>query len=75
MYGLEPPAFEQPQYNMFYRDRLEKEYFPLFASPYSMGTTTWSPLSFGLLTGKYNDVGFDVIKLLLINLLLHNIFQ
>lgn len=51
--GLEPPAYEQPQYNMFCRDRFEKEYFPLYRAPYNMGTTTWSPLASGLLTGKY----------------------
>ncbi|CAD7961936.1 unnamed protein product [Amoebophrya sp. A120] len=53
MYGLEPPCFEQPHYNMFQRERFEKEYFPLFRAPYHMGTTTWSPLASGLLTGKY----------------------
>lgn len=51
--GLEPPMFEQPQYNMFYRDRFEVEYYPLFRPPYNIGTTTWSPLASGLLTGKY----------------------
>jgi len=53
--GLEPPQFEQPQYNMLHRDRFEEEYFPLFNSPYSIGTTIWSPLRSGILTGKYND--------------------
>jgi len=52
--GLEPPRFEQPQYNMFCRERFEKEYFPMFKAPYNMGTTIWSPLASGLLTGKYN---------------------
>merc|ERR1719203_2561415 len=51
--GLEPPMFEQPQYNMFCRDRFEVEYYPLFRQPYNIGTTTWSPLASGLLTGKY----------------------
>lgn len=55
MYGLEPPAFEQPQYHMFYRERFEKEYAPLYNAPYKLGTTIWSPLASGLLTGKYND--------------------
>ncbi|CAD7944449.1 unnamed protein product [Amoebophrya sp. A25] len=55
MHGLEPPQFEQPQYHMFWRDRFEKEYFPLFRAPYHMGTTTWSPLASGLLSGKYVD--------------------
>jgi len=53
--GLEPPQFEQPQYNMFHRQRLEQEYHPLYAQPYGLGTTTWSPLMSGVLTGKYND--------------------
>lgn len=45
---------EQPQYNMFHRDRVEKEYIPLFKT-FGMGSTVWSPLASGLLTGKYND--------------------
>ena len=53
--GLEPPQFEQPQYNMFHRERFEREYAPLFQAPYKIGTTIWSPLLSGLLTGKYND--------------------
>lgn len=52
--GLEPPMFEQPQYNMFHRERFEVEYYPLFRPPYNMATTTWSPLASGLLTGKYS---------------------
>jgi aryl-alcohol dehydrogenase-like predicted oxidoreductase len=44
---------EQPQYNMFHRDRVEKEYLPLYAE-LGLGTTIWSPLASGLLTGKYN---------------------
>ena len=52
-YGLEPPQFEQPQYNMMHRQRFETEYFPIFAPPYNFGTTIWSPLASGLLTGKY----------------------
>jgi voltage-dependent potassium channel beta subunit len=55
MEGLEPPQVEQPQYHMFHRERVEKEYFPLYKSPYKTGLTTWSPLASGLLTGKYND--------------------
>lgn len=55
LYGLEPPSFEQPQYHMFHRERVETEYAPLFAEDYKMGTTIWSPLASGLLTGKYND--------------------
>ena len=53
--GLEPPQMEQPQYNMLHRDKLESEYHPLYAAPYRLGTTIWSPLASGLLTGKYND--------------------
>ena len=45
---------EQPQYNMFHRDRVEKEYLPLYKN-FGMGATTWSPLASGLLSGKYND--------------------
>ena len=52
-YGLEPPPFEQPQYNAMHRQRFESEYFPIFAQPYNFGTTIWSPLASGLLTGKY----------------------
>lgn len=53
--GLEPPQVEQPQYHMFHRERVEKEYFPMYKRPYTLGLTTWSPLASGLLTGKYND--------------------
>jgi voltage-dependent potassium channel beta subunit len=50
---LLPPTMEQPQYNMFSRDRVEKEYARLY-SEIGMGTTIWSPLASGLLTGKYS---------------------
>ena len=53
-YGLTPPSMEQPQYNMFERERFEKEYAPLYRD-LGYGTTIWSPLASGLLTGKYND--------------------
>ena len=53
--GLEPPQFEQPQYNMLKRDRFETEYHPLYEKPYQIGTTIWSPLASGVLTGKYNN--------------------
>jgi voltage-dependent potassium channel beta subunit len=49
---LVPPQMEQPQYNMFHRDRVEREYARLYRS-IGLGTTTWSPLASGLLTGKY----------------------
>ena len=52
--GLNPPQMEQPQYNMLHRERVEKEYLPLYKE-IGLGTTTWSPLASGLLTGKYND--------------------
>jgi voltage-dependent potassium channel beta subunit len=51
---LIPPTMEQPQYNMFTRERVEKEYTPLFED-FCLGTTIWSPLASGLLTGKYID--------------------
>ena len=51
---LHKPAMEQPQYNLFHRERVEDEYARLYRD-YGLGTTTWSPLASGLLTGKYND--------------------
>ena len=53
--GLEPPQIEQPQYNMLNRMRVENEYHPLYENPYKIGTTIWSPLASGILTGKYNN--------------------
>ncbi|HVR81089.1 MAG TPA: aldo/keto reductase [Luteimonas sp.] len=50
---LQPPTMEQPQYNLLHRERVELEYAPLYAE-FGMGTTIWSPLASGLLTGKYN---------------------
>jgi len=50
---LVPPTMEQPQYNMFHREQVEKEYAPLYAEM-GLGTTIWSPLASGLLTGKYS---------------------
>ena len=52
-YGLTPPSMEQPQYNMFHRKRFEIEYAPIYRD-LGYGTTIWSPLASGLLTGKYN---------------------
>jgi len=52
--GLIPPAMEQPQYNLFERTKMEQDYLPIFKN-HGMGTTIWSPLASGLLTGKYND--------------------
>lgn len=51
---LHKPVMEQPQYNMLVRERFEKEYARLFKD-YGYGSTTWSPLASGLLTGKYNN--------------------
>lgn len=68
---LEGPAMEQPQYNLFERYKMEVDYFTIFKN-IGMGTTIWSPLASGLLTGKYNDgipegsrlalEGFDWLK-------------
>jgi voltage-dependent potassium channel beta subunit len=55
-YGLIPPTMEQPQYNMFHRYRVENEYERLYhEDTIGLGTTIWSPLASGLLTGKYNN--------------------
>lgn len=53
-YNLIAPVVEQPQYNAFHRERFEVEYEPIFKE-FGYGTTIWSPLASGLLTGKYND--------------------
>lgn len=53
-FNLVPPSMEQPQYNMFHRKRVEAEYLKLYRE-IGLGTTIWSPLASGLLTGKYND--------------------
>jgi voltage-dependent potassium channel beta subunit len=49
---LHKPVVEQPEYNLFHRDRVEKEYAPL-CKDLGIGLTTWSPLASGVLTGKY----------------------
>ncbi len=51
---LHKPVMEQPQYNLFHRERVEREYARLYED-FGLGTTIWSPLASGLLTGKYND--------------------
>ncbi|HEY7902100.1 MAG TPA: aldo/keto reductase [Casimicrobiaceae bacterium] len=51
---LHKPVMEQPQYNLLHRERVEVEYARVFRD-LGIGTTTWSPLASGLLTGKYND--------------------
>ncbi len=70
-HGLIGPAMEQPQYNLLERNKLENEYLTIFKTV-GMGTTIWSPLASGLLSGKYNDgipegsrfglTGFDWLK-------------
>jgi voltage-dependent potassium channel beta subunit len=51
--GATPPVMEQPQYSLLARERVEKEYASLFAE-HGYGTTTWSPLASGILSGKYD---------------------
>jgi voltage-dependent potassium channel beta subunit len=51
---LTPPVMEQPQYNLLWRDRFEKEYEPLWRE-HGYGATTFSPLSSGILSGKYDE--------------------
>lgn len=53
-HGLHAPVMEQPQYNLLWRDRVEKEYARLYDTV-GLGLTVWSPLASGLLTGKYLD--------------------
>ncbi len=70
-YRLIGPTMEQPQYNLFEREKVEKEYLDIFRTV-GMGTTIWSPLASGLLSGKYNEgipknsrfalQGFDWLK-------------
>lgn len=55
---LHPPTMEQPQYNLLHRERVEREYAPLYAE-LGLGTTTFSPLASGLLTGKYAEPSAD----------------
>jgi len=52
--GLHRPTMEQPQYNMLVRDKVEREYHRLYDTV-GIGTTIWSPLASGVLTGKYRD--------------------
>ncbi len=70
-YHLIGPVMEQPQYNMFERSKVEQDYAPVYRNV-GLGTTIWSPLAAGFLTGKYNDgipgdsrlaiEGFDWLK-------------
>ena len=50
--GVAPPTMEQPQYNLFERQKVEREYARLYET-IGLGTTTWSPLASGILTDKY----------------------
>jgi voltage-dependent potassium channel beta subunit len=70
-YRIIGPSVEQPQYNLFERNKIENEYLEVYKNV-GLGTTIWSPLAAGLLTGKYNDgipvgsrfaiEGFDWLK-------------
>lgn len=53
-HGLTPPVMEQSQYNLLHREKIEAEFLPLYES-YGLGTTIFSPLASGILTGKYNE--------------------
>lgn len=53
-HGLTPPTMEQPEYNLLHRDKVERSFAPLYEN-FGLGTTIWSPLASGMLTGKYND--------------------
>ena len=53
-HGLHAPVTEQPQYNMLHRERFEKEYETVFGK-FNYGSTVWSPLASGILTGRYNN--------------------
>ncbi|MHB8905350.1 MAG: potassium channel beta subunit family protein [Melioribacteraceae bacterium] len=59
---LIPPLMEQPEYNMFRREKIEKEFLPLYEK-FKLGTTIWSPLASGVLTGKYNNGMPDATRL------------
>ncbi len=52
--GVAPPTMEQPQYHLLERDKVEREYAQLYET-IGLGTTIWSPLASGILTGKYRD--------------------
>ena len=53
-WGLTPPTMEQPQYNLFEREKIEGDYAPIYDT-FGLGTTIWSPLASGILTGKYAE--------------------
>lgn len=53
-YNMQPPTMEQPEYNLFRRQRVENELTPL-CKDFGLGLITWSPLAGGILSGKYNE--------------------
>jgi len=61
-YNLIGPTMEQPQYNLFERNKLEKEFLHLFNN-HGLGTTIWSPLASGILSGKYTNSGVEGTRL------------
>jgi voltage-dependent potassium channel beta subunit len=61
-YNLIGPTMEQPQYNMLVRDKVEVEFQQIYKTV-GLGTTTWSPLASGVLTGKYNDTAPEDARL------------
>lgn len=63
-YNLIGPTMEQPQYNLFERNKLENEFLHLFKE-HGLGTTIWSPLASGILSGKYTNGGVEGTRLAL----------
>ncbi len=61
-YHLIGPTVEQPQYNLFEREKLENEYLHLFKN-HGLGTTIWSPLASGILSGKYTNSSVEGTRL------------
>lgn len=61
-YNLIGPTMEQPQYNLFEREKLENEFLHLFKN-HGLGTTIWSPLASGILSGKYTNSGVEGTRL------------
>jgi len=61
------PVMEQPQYNMFVREKMENDYIPVFNN-FGLGTTIWSPLASGMLTGKFLDAGIEGTRVALQNM-------
>ncbi|MNK98619.1 L-glyceraldehyde 3-phosphate reductase [compost metagenome] len=66
-YNLIGPTMEQPQYNLFERNKLENEYLHLFKE-HGLGTTIWSPLASGILSGKYTNSGVEGTRLGMVGL-------